>query len=118
MSQDLKLPLDKFVIGQYVWWNASRHFGAGWSVPGVIVAVDLDNNTFTVKTFDDMEETTLSIYTSDGKSEFRISCIEEVKAFLYTKISKFKRSLIDLDDKKYQTTSDLDKFTQILGNLQ
>lgn len=27
MSQDLKLPLDKFVIGQYIWWNASRHFG-------------------------------------------------------------------------------------------
>lgn len=55
MSQDLKLPLDKFVIGQYVWWHADRVFGSGWSVPGVIVAVDLDNNTFTVKTFDDME---------------------------------------------------------------
>lgn len=100
MIQDLKLPLDKFVIGQYVWWNASRYFGAGWSVPGVIVAVDLDNNTFTVKTFDDMEETTLSIYTSDGKSEFRISRIEEVKAFLRTKISKFKMDLIELDTKK------------------
>lgn len=100
MAQDLKLPLDKFVIGQYIWWNASRYFGAGWSVPGVIVAVDLDNNTFTVKTFDDMEETTLSIYTSDGKSEFRISCIEEVKAFLCTKISKFKMDLIELDNKK------------------
>jgi len=100
MIQDLKLPLEKFVVGQYIWWNASRYFGTGWNVPGVIVAVDLDNNTFTVKTFDDMEETTLSIYTSNGKSEFRISRIEEVKAFLYTKISKFKMDLIELDNKK------------------
>ena len=117
MSQDLKLPLDKFVIGQYVWWNASRHFGAGWSVPGVIVAVDLDNNTFTVKTFDDMEETTLSIYTNDGKSEFRSSNIEEVKAFLYTKISKFKMDLIELDNKKELINIDLNKFSNILKEI-
>lgn len=78
----------------------------------------LDNNTFTVKTFEDMRETKLSIYTNDEKSEFRPSDIKEVQRFLHTEISKLKRSLIDLDDKKYQTTSDLDKFTQILGNLQ
>lgn len=117
MIQDLKLPLEKFVVGQYIWWNANRYFGTGWSVPGVIVAVDLDSNTFTVKTFDDMEETTLSIYTSNGKSEFRISRIEEVKAFLCTKISKFKMDLIELDDKKYQVTADLNKFTEILESL-
>lgn len=117
MSQNLKLPLDKFVIGQYVWWSASRHFGAEWSVPGVIVAVDIDNNTFTLKTFDDTEEATLSIYTTGEKSEFRSSNIEEVKRFLYAKISKFKMDLTELDDKKYQVTADLNKFTEILENL-
>lgn len=101
MSQNLKLALDKFVVGQYIWWNAQRHFSAVWDVPGVIVEVDQGNNTFTVKTFDDMRETKLSIYTNDEKSEFRPSDIKEVQRFLHTEISKLKRSLIDLDDKKY-----------------
>lgn len=102
MAQDLKLPLDKFVVGQYIWWSADRYF-SGWSVPGIITEVNLECESFTVRTFDDFKETCLKITCADDeRSEFSISSREAAEQFLREKISELRKQLIDLEDKQFK----------------
>ena len=115
MAQDLKLPLDKFVIGQYIWWNASRHFGTGWSVPGIITEVNLECESFTVRTFDDFKETCLKITCADDeRSEFSISSKEAAEQFLREKISDLRKQLIDLEDKQFKINKSITRSLEAL----
>lgn len=87
-------------VGLLVWWANDS-----WSCPGVITKVDLENNTFRVKTFDTMEETAdLRISRPAGcdKSrleEMEITTEEKILAYLSEKELSFKKYMLEIEQK-------------------
>lgn len=97
LREDLKLPLDKIIVGQFVRWKANRHFKS-WDCPGVITKVDLEKETFDVRTFDTFEETIdISFYITEDKSEFSLCDKAVVINYLLVQNSELLKKKADLE---------------------
>ena len=97
LQKNLKLPLDRIVVGQFVSWKAIRHFKS-WECPCVITKVDLEKETFDIRTFDTFKETTdISFYVTEDKSEFSLCDKDVIINYLLVQNSELLKKKVDLE---------------------
>lgn len=88
-----KLPLDKFVVGQFVRWQAKRLMSE-WECFGVITEVNMKDETFKFRSFDTLKETdSFSFYTGDRTSEFTSCDKRDVVNYIKQINVEIKRNL-------------------------
>ncbi len=120
MSKDksnTKLPLDKFVVGQFIRWRAERYMG-GWDCFGVITEVNTEDETFKVRTFDTFRVTdNLSFYTDEKVSEFTLCDKQDVIDYIkYTNVG-FRTTVYELELKLCSLKAELDSRETFLKEL-
>lgn len=91
------------IVGTYVHWVANRMF-KGWNTYGIITVVKGYN--ITIKTFDDFEETTISLNGEAFKDEITLATkddaqryIEDEKLDLTYTIGKLNQRIAELNKK-------------------
>ncbi len=107
LKKELKLPLENIVVGQLVRWKADRCFKT-WDCPGIITKVDLEKETFDVKTFDTFKETKdISFYVLDEKSEFSLCNKPIVINYLVIQNAEFLKKKADLELELYIVNTEI-----------
>lgn len=113
-----KLPLDKFVVGQFVRWQAER-FMSDWDCCGVITEVNMEDETFKVRTFDTLKETnSLSFYTRDQATEFTLCDKSDVVNYIKQINVEIKRNLSESELKISSLRTDLSLRETLLKEME
>lgn len=113
-----KLPLDKFVVGQFVRWRAER-FMSDWDCFGVITEVNTKDETFKFRTFDTLKETdSLSFYTGGQTSEFTLCVKRDVVNYIKQINVEIKRNLSESELKISSLRTDLSLRETLLKEME
>lgn len=100
--------------GDFVKWNAERMFKT-WNTYGIVT--NINKKTVTIKTFDDMKETTLALQGEAIKDEVSVVSIEQIGEYLSKKETNLQIKIIETESKFKTDMKHLNKQIDVLHEL-
>lgn len=98
----------------FIAWNADRVFSE-WNTYGIVIKVN--KKTVTIKTFDDMKETTLDLQGDAVKSEISAVTVERIEEYLSKKETDLQIKIIETESKFKNDMRYLNKQVKTLREL-